>query len=172
LTVDEAIAVALERQVAVRDPIAASLHLPAVASSERAVRARVAELVELLGLGAYRDKFVHELSTGSRRIVDLACILAQEPSVLLLDEPSSGIAQREAEALGPLLLRIRRELDAAILVIEHDIPLLMAIADRLVALDLGRVVATGPPSAVVEHPAVVASYMGTGAAVGRSDLSV
>ena len=60
-----------------------------------------------MGLGAFRDKFVHELSTGSRRIVDLACILAHQPTVLLLDEPSSGIAQREAEALGPLLLRIR-----------------------------------------------------------------
>ena len=61
---------------------------------------RVDELIELLGLGAYRDKFVRELSTGTRRIVDLACVLAQGPSVLLLDEPSSGIAQREAEALG------------------------------------------------------------------------
>ena len=58
-----------------------------------------------MGLGAFRDKFVHELSTGSRRIVDLACVLAHRPTVLLLDEPSSGIAQREAEALGPLLLR-------------------------------------------------------------------
>ena len=168
LTVEETIAVALERRVQVRDPIAAALYLPAVAGSERAVRHRVDELIELLGLGAFRDKFVHELSTGSRRIVDVACILAQQPSVLLLDEPSSGIAQREAEALGPLLLRIRRELGASIMIIEHDIPLLLAVSDRLVALDLGRVIAEGAPRDVVEDPGVTASYMGTGIAVARS----
>ena len=170
LTVEETIAVALERHVEVRDPIAAALYLPAVAGSERAVRARVEGLIELLGLGAFRDKFVHELSTGSRRIVDVACILGQRPSVLLLDEPSSGIAQREAEALGPLLVRIRRELGASIMIIEHDIPLLLSVSDRLVALDLGRVVADGPPTDVIADPAVVASYLGSGAAVGRSGI--
>ena len=83
---------------------------------------RVEELIELLGLGAFRDKYVRELSTGSRRVVDLACVLAHGPRVLLLDEPSSGIAQREAEALGPLLLRIRELTGASLLVIEHDVP--------------------------------------------------
>ena len=91
-----------------RDPIAAALHLPAVVDSEAEGRRNGSRsCIELLGLGDFRDKFVRELSTGSRRIVDLACVLAHEPTVLLLDEPSSGIAQREAEALGPLLLRIR-----------------------------------------------------------------
>ena len=130
LTVTETIAVALECSVDVRDPLAAALHLPAVVDSEAKVEDRVEELIELMGLGAFRDKFVHELSTGSRRIVDLACILAHQPTVLLLDEPSSGIAQREAEALGPLLLRIRDSLGASILVIEHDLPLLTSVADR------------------------------------------
>ena len=101
LTVSETIAVALDTQVDVRDPIAAALHLPAVIDSEAKVSQRVEELIELMGLGAFHDKFTRELSTGSRRIVDLACVLAHQPTVLLLDEPSSGIAQREAEALGP-----------------------------------------------------------------------
>ena len=79
LTVDEAIAVALEQHVDVRDPIAATLHLPSVGDSEEKVRERVDELIELLALGAYRDKFVRELSTGTRRVVDLACVLAQGP---------------------------------------------------------------------------------------------
>ncbi len=114
-----------------------------------------------MGLDAFRDKFVRELSTGSRRIVDLACVLAHGPSVLLLDEPSSGIAQREAEALGPLLLRIREALGASILVIEHDVTLLTSMSDRIVALDLGEVIATGPPDEVVQDPRVVASYLGT-----------
>ncbi|MBN2621861.1 MAG: ATP-binding cassette domain-containing protein, partial [Acidimicrobiales bacterium] len=164
LTVHEAIAVALEQHVQVRDPIAATLHLPSVNDSEQHVNARVDQLIELLALGAYRDKFVRELSTGTRRVVDLACVLAQGPTVLLLDEPSSGIAQREAEALAPMLRRVRDELGASLLVIEHDLPLLSSISDRLIALDLGRIVAEGAPNDVIEHPAVVASYLGTDAA--------
>jgi len=161
LTVQETIAVALETHVKVRDPLAAALHLPMVMRSEKRVRLRVDELVDMVGLGAFRDKFVHELSTGSRRIVDLACMLAHEPSVLLLDEPSSGIAQREAEALGPLLTRVRDTLGATLLVIEHDLPLLTSIADRMIALNLGEVIAEGDPADVVRHPAVIASYLGT-----------
>ena len=150
----------------VRDPIAASLHMPSVGDSEL-VNARVDDLIELLALGAYRDKFVRELSTGTRRVVDLACVLAQGPTVLLLDEPSSGIAQREAEALAPMLRRVRDQLGASLLVVEHDLPLL-EISDRMIALDLGRIVAEGPPP-VIEHPAVVASYLGTDeAAITRS----
>jgi branched-chain amino acid transport system ATP-binding protein len=161
LTVHESIAVALEQHVDVRDPVAATLHLPSVQDSEQKVQTRVDELIELLALGAYRDKFVREVSTGTRRVVDLACVLAQGPSVLLLDEPSSGIAQREAEALAPMLRRVRDELGASLLVIEHDLPLLGQISDRMIALDLGRVVAEGTPAEVIEHPAVVASYLGT-----------
>jgi ABC-type branched-subunit amino acid transport system ATPase component len=89
--------------------------------------------------------------------------------VLLLDEPSSGIAQREAEALGPLLLRIRDALGASILVIEHDLPLLTSVADRMVAMELGEVIAEGDPGEVVHDPKVVASYLGTNeAAIARS----
>jgi branched-chain amino acid transport system ATP-binding protein len=92
---------------------------------------------------------------------------------VLLDEPSSGIAQREAEALGPVLRRVRRELGAALLVIEHDLPLLLSIADRIIALDLGRVVTDGPPYEVIDHPAVVASYLGDDpTAIARSGVAV
>ena len=129
----ETIALALERQVQVRDPVAAALNLPAVAESEARIATRVDELIEMMGLDAYRDKFVSELSTGSRRIVDLACVMAHEPKVLLFDEPSSGIAQRETEALGPLLLRIRETTGASLLVIEHDMPLITAVSDEILA---------------------------------------
>jgi branched-chain amino acid transport system ATP-binding protein len=108
---------------------------------------------------------VRELSTGSRRVVDLACVLAHGPSVLLLDEPSSGIAQREAEALGPLLLRIRALTGASLLIIEHDVPLLTSMADRVIALDLGEVIAIGTAAEVVLDPSVVASYLGESEAV-------
>ncbi|HEX5097423.1 MAG TPA: ATP-binding cassette domain-containing protein, partial [Acidimicrobiia bacterium] len=131
----------------------------------KAKRARVDELIELLGLQAFRHKYIRELSTGSRRVVDLACVLAHNPRVLLLDEPSSGIAQREAEALGPLLLRIRAMTGASLLVIEHDVPLLTSITDRMLALDLGEVVAIGTAEEVVHDPRVVASYLGESEAV-------
>ncbi len=169
LTVQETIAVACEREVDVRDPVAAALHLPSVIDSEEKVGERVGELVEILGLQAFAQKYVRELSTGSRRVVDLACVLAHRPSVLLLDEPSSGIAQREAEALGPLVLRIRDLTGACVLIIEHDVPLLTSISDRMIALDLGAVVTTGAPTDVINHPDVVASYLGdSDVAVARS----
>ncbi len=95
-----------------RDHLAAALGLPAVRELEEDIAWTVADLVELMGLGAFRDKFVGELSTGTRRVVDLAMSLAHDPAVLVLDEPSSGIAQRETEALGPLLRRIRTETGA------------------------------------------------------------
>jgi len=169
LTVEETIAVALERWVEVRDPFNPALHLPAAFDSEQAVRTRVGELIALLNLEAFRSKFVRELSTGSRRVVDLACVVAHHPSVVLLDEPSSGIAQRETEALGPLLLRIRDDLGASMVVIEHDMPLITTISDRLLALDQGRLITSGTPDEVLHHPSVIASYLGaTEAVIARS----
>ena len=172
LTVEETIAVALERWVEVRDPFNPALHLPAAFDSEQAVHTRVDELIALLNLEAFRSKFVRELSTGSRRVVDLACVVAHHPTVVLLDEPSSGIAQRETEALGPLLLRIRDELGASVVIIEHDMPLITSISDRMVALDQGRMVTVGTPQEVLHHPSVIASYLGaTEAVIARSGIA-
>ena len=169
LTIEETIKVALERQLEVRDPVAAALNLPAVNVSEQAVQRRTDELIELLGLGAFRNKFVSEISTGTRRMVDLACILAHEPTVILFDEPSSGIAQRETEQLGPVLRQVREMTGSSLLVIEHDMPLLSSLADEVVALDLGRTVTRGTPDQVLVDPRVVAAYLGTSTeAVARS----
>ena len=169
LTVREAIAAAFERHVPVRDALAAFVLSPAVKASEREIDEQVSALIDLLGLDAFADKFVGELSTGSRRIVDLACVLAHQPSVLLLDEPSSGIAQREAEALGPLILDVRDRTGAAIVIIEHDIPLVSSISHQLIALEAGAPVAQGPPAEVLQDPRVVAGYLGgSDVAVHRS----
>jgi branched-chain amino acid transport system ATP-binding protein len=161
LTILDTIRVALERHLEVKDPIAAALHLPAVLDAEAAVDARVDELCEMLGLNAFRNKFISEVSTGTRRMVDLACILAHEPKVILFDEPSSGIAQRESEALGPLLKRIREITGSSLIVIEHDMPLLTTLADEIVAMELGSVVMRGTPHDVINDPRVVAAYLGT-----------
>ena len=169
LTVAETLAIAQERFVGSRSVLAAALHLPMVVESEMQVARRVDELVELMGLGDYRHAFVRELSTGTRRIVDLACLVAHRPTVILLDEPTSGIAQREVEALAPVVRRLRDEMGASLVIVEHDIPFVSGVSDRLIAFDQGRVVTTGPPTDVLEHPAVVESYLGTsGAAIARS----
>ena len=169
LTVAETISVALERHLESKDMLAAALQLPASYESELAVTDRAEELIEMMGLSAFHEKLTGELSTGTRRIVDLACVMAQQPSVLMLDEPSGGVAQRETEALGPLLMRVRDRTGCSILVIEHDMPLLSTICDRMVALELGAVIAVGTPTEVLEHPKVIESYLGTDeSAIARS----
>ena len=160
LSVAENIATALERHLAVRDHLAAALGMPDIAELERHIAWTVSDLVELLALGAYRDKLVRELSTGTRRMVDIAMALTYDPTVLLLDEPSSGIAQRETEALAPMLFRIRDEASCSLIVIEHDMPLICAVSDRLLALEQGHVIASGKPQDVLNDPQVVASYLG------------
>jgi ABC-type branched-subunit amino acid transport system ATPase component/MFS family permease len=158
LTVRETIAAFMDRRSS-RNPLAAALWLPGVRASERRVKDRVDGLIELLGLEDNADKFVGELSTGSRRIVDVAGVMAQNPKVLLLDEPTSGLAQAETEALGPLMLRIVREIGCAIVLIEHDVPLVSSVSDRMVAMELGRDVVTGTPAEVTSHPDVLRAYL-------------
>src|SRR5258708_32853383 len=92
---------------------------PGSIAKERTRRAEAAELIDFLGLGRYADRFIAELSTGTRRIVELTSMLAVRPQVICLDEPTAGVAQREAEAFGPLIKRIQRELGATLVVVEH-----------------------------------------------------
>jgi ABC-type branched-subunit amino acid transport system ATPase component/ABC-type branched-subunit amino acid transport system permease subunit len=162
LSVRETVQVALEARWRTRLATTA-LGLPAARRVERSQRAAADELIDFLGLGHYADEYVADLSTGTRRIVELANLLALESSVLCLDEPTAGLAQRETEAFGPLLLEIRREMDCSMVIIEHDMPLIMAVSDRLYCLEAGRVIAAGTPEQVRGDPGVVASYLGTDA---------
>jgi branched-chain amino acid transport system ATP-binding protein len=160
LTVRESLAVAFERFIDVGDPVNAVLRLPALERTEAAVEARVGELIEVFGLAPHADKFVRELSTGTRRLVDLAGVMAHRPSVVLLDEPTSGIAQREVEAMGTLLRRVQQQLHATLVVVEHDMAFIGGLAHRLVALDQGMVLAVGTPTEVLGHGDVVSAFLG------------
>jgi ABC-type branched-subunit amino acid transport system ATPase component/ABC-type branched-subunit amino acid transport system permease subunit len=169
LTVRETVQVALEAQEPTRF-VAAALPYPFGRAHERRQAHAADELIGFLGLGGYANSFIGELSTGTRRIVELCCLVAGGNRLLCLDEPTAGVAQREAEALVPLLHGIRRELDASVLIIEHDMPMIMSISDRVYCLEQGRVISTGEPAAVRDDPLVVASYLGTDQrAIDRSD---
>ena len=169
LTVRETVLVALEA----RDRtgfFSTALYVPSSLRRDRAKRAQATELIDFLGLGSYADVFVSELSTGTRRIVELAGLLALDAHVLCLDEPTAGLAQRETEAFGPLIKSIQAQLGATMIVIEHDMGLMMMLSDRVYCLDKGLVVSEGSPQEVREDPNVIASYLGTDArAIERSN---
>lgn len=128
--------------------------------AERRREDRARELIALMGLDAFRDKNIGELSTGTRRLAEITCLLALEPRLLLLDEPAAGVAQRETEQLGALLDQVKRHLATTLIVIEHDIPLLSAISDRFIAMESGRVIAEGTPSEVRSNQQVIDSFLG------------
>ena len=161
-------------QLALRDSeraglLAAVLRLPWVGTMDRSSRAKADEILDRFGLRPYATSLISELSTGTRRICDLAAQVAAHPRLLLLDEPTAGVAQREAEVFPGLLRRIRDELGCAIVIVEHDLPLLMNLCDRLYAMESGRVIAEGTAEEVRNDPRVIASYLGTNeAAVARS----
>jgi ABC-type branched-subunit amino acid transport system ATPase component/ABC-type branched-subunit amino acid transport system permease subunit len=136
------------------------LGLPPARDKEGRVEVRATELIELLGLGSHAERAIAELSTGTRRLVELACIVAGGADVLLLDEPTAGLAQREAEAFMPVLRDIRDYLDATIVLIDHDIPLVAGVVDELHVMVAGRLLSSGPPQQVLNDEAVIAAYLG------------
>lgn len=139
---------------------ATTFSLPRARRSERSKRAAVDDVITAFGLGPFRDHRVSELSTGTRRVVDLAGVVLASPSVLLLDEPTAGVAQREAEAFAPLLQRMHEVTGATIVLVEHDVPMVFELCSHVTVLEAGRVVATGPNAAVRDDPRALAAYLG------------
>jgi ABC-type branched-subunit amino acid transport system ATPase component len=171
LTVRESVMLALEARER-SELVPSMLGLPPSLRAERRKEVEAAELISFLGLERYADFFVSDLSTGTRRITELACLGALRPRMILLDEPTAGVAQREAEAFGPLIVSIASELGATLVLIEHDIPLVMSISDRVYCLEAGAVISEGKPDIVRKDPRVIAAYLGTDErAIRRSDAA-
>jgi ABC-type branched-subunit amino acid transport system ATPase component len=168
LTVTESLLVAEDarRPVGV---LASTLSLGRARRDEASKRQSVAQLIEEFRLGDFRNRRINELSTGTRRVVDLASVAAAGPNLLLLDEPTAGIAQREAEALGPLLRALHERTGATIVIVEHDVPMTVDLCEGLVVMESGKVVSAGRTADVVADPAALRAYLGASReALGRS----
>jgi ABC-type branched-subunit amino acid transport system ATPase component len=140
--------------------IATTLRLPGARRAEREKLADVDQVIDAFGLGRFRHHRITELSTGTRRVVDLASVMLARPRLLLLDEPTAGIAQREAEAFIPLLQRLHAATGSTIVLVEHDVPLVFELCSTVVVMASGQVVASGPPDQVSRDPAALAAYLG------------
>jgi branched-chain amino acid transport system ATP-binding protein len=126
---------------------------------EAQARERAREWLHLVGLAEKEEILAESLAYGEQRRLEIARALAQEPQLLLMDEPAAGLNPRETEDLMALLEKLR-DLKITLLVIEHDMTLIMGISDRVVVLDQGRVIATGAPREVRRHPQVIEAYLG------------
>jgi branched-chain amino acid transport system ATP-binding protein len=136
------------------------LKLPNVWAAERDAARRVDEVLDRLGLSDSAELAIRNLPYGHRKLVDLGRALLMDIRFLLLDEPIAGLNDLEVGKLRDLLLRLRGDLGLGILVVEHNMPFVSRLCDRLVVLDLGELIANGQPAEVLRDPRVMASYLG------------
>ena len=135
--------------------------LPRARASERVLRERASELVDWVGLQRRAHDPAGSLSYGEQRLVGVALALAAEPSMLLLDEPVSGMNASETQSFVQLIRNVR-DRGITILLVEHDMPMVMTVSDRIVVLNYGRIIAEGPPDVIRNDPAVIEAYLGQG----------
>ena len=145
------------------NPLTSFAFLPSVKKSELAHRRKVEDIIDLLEIAQYRDETIADLPYGARKNVELARALCAEPSLLLLDEPASGLNNEETDDVGFWLEDIKHDLGVTLLMVEHDMNLVGSIADRVMAINDGRLITIGTPEEVRENPEVQQAYLGVSA---------
>jgi len=143
--------------------LAAALRIPSQRREERAIREAARQSLERVGLTEWCDRDAAILPLGQQRRMQVARALTAHPKLLLLDEPASGLRSAERDSLSALLEELKAD-GMSIMLIEHDVPMVMRVADRITVLDLGEVISEGTPDAVRADPRVIAAYLGAGAA--------
>jgi branched-chain amino acid transport system ATP-binding protein len=140
--------------------LAGMLGAPPTFAVERELNDRAEAIVDIMGLHDVLDQYVVGLPYGVLKRVEIATVLATDPEVLLLDEPSSGMGPEEAHTLGDTLLRLRRDFGLSIAMIEHHVPLVVRVCDYVYCLNFGQLLAEGLPEEVRNHPQVITAYLG------------
>jgi branched-chain amino acid transport system ATP-binding protein len=135
--------------------------LPGERRAEIAHREKVEDVIKFLELQRYRDTLIANLPYGVRKIVELGRALCTEPKLLLLDEPSSGLNVEETEVMGFWIEDIKKDLGITVIMVEHDMSLVSAVSDRVMALNYGKVLALGTAAEVQRDPEVVRAYLGS-----------
>jgi len=160
LSVEDNVLAALEWRGGGGGMLADLVSFPTRRRRERERRERAREVIERCGLTAVATDPAGSLPIGLARMVEVARAIVDPPRVLLLDEPTSGLEEAEAERLGELIQSIRTDETCAVVLVEHDVGFVMSMCDRIVVLNLGRVIAEGPPETVRNDPAVRAACLG------------
>jgi branched-chain amino acid transport system ATP-binding protein len=141
-------------------PLGHMLRLPGARAEERRLTERAEALLDIAGLLAFRDQAASELPMGTQKTLDVLRAVIARPLLLLLDEPAAGLNDGETAELAALLLAVR-DSGIAIMLVEHNMPLVMGIADHVLVLDAGRLVAEGSPAEIAANPQVIAAYLGS-----------
>jgi ABC-type branched-subunit amino acid transport system ATPase component len=168
MTVAENVALAREARQAGSNPLRQQVATP---RQWAAVQAATAEALEVCGITGLADRVVGALSTGQRRLVELARVYAGDFRMLLLDEPSSGLDKAESERFGTILRTLVSDRGIGILLVEHDMELVMTVCDELYVLDFGALIFHGTPAETKASPVVRAAYLGSEAVMEAAGLA-
>jgi branched-chain amino acid transport system ATP-binding protein len=129
-------------------------------TEERRLKANAMDVLDFIGLSHLADSKLDGLPYGTLKLVEIGTVLATDPDLLLLDEPTSGMGPEEAHEFGERLLELRKTLNLTILMIEHHVPLVVGVCDYVYVLNFGKILAKGVPKEVQKHPDVIAAYLG------------